>query len=124
MNVREFNALIRAPWIQTTHRGIDYSGTPVDPLPKPVCEVFSGGLGIEGANAAQQLIGAAPQLLETVDAAFEEIGALHKAFGAPGDYGYETREGAALFRIYQFQRQLLDALIAAGVDRFSNKVTS
>ena len=124
MNVTELNELVRAPWILTSHRGVDYSGTPADPLPKPVCEVCSGGLGIEGADAAQKLISVAPKLLGVVDAAFEEITALHKAFGAPGDYGYDTREGKALWRIYQFQRQLLDALIAAGVDRLPAKVTS
>ena len=81
-------------------------------------------LGIEGADAAQRLISATPKLLGVVDAAFEEIRALHEAFGAPGDYGYDTREGKALWRIYQFQRQLLDALIAAGVERLPGKVQS
>lgn len=124
MNVQELNELVRAPWTLTSHRGVDYSGTTADPLPKPVCEVFSGGLGIEGADAAQRLISATPKLLGVVDAAFEEIRALHEAFGAPGDYGYDTREGKALWRIYQFQRQLLDALIAAGVERLPGKVQS
>lgn len=26
--------------------------------------------------------------------------AVHAAFGAPGDYGYDTKEGAALYQLY------------------------
>lgn len=32
----------------------------------------------------------------------ERIAAIKAAFGAPGDHGYETREGKALFALYQF----------------------
>jgi hypothetical protein len=31
----------------------------------------------------------------------ESILQVHKAFGAPGDYGYDTKEGKALIRLYQ-----------------------
>lgn len=123
MDLTQFNQLIRAPWTQTTHRGVDYTETSADPLPKPVCEVFSGGLGTGGADAAQALIGNAPRLLGDVNAAFLEIRALHAAFGAPGDYGYETRKGKALWRIYRFQSQLLETLRAAGVDQITERGT-
>lgn len=45
-------------------------------------------------------------LLEILKKADEQINALHKAFGAPGDYGYDSREGQALFSIYRFQSEL------------------
>jgi hypothetical protein len=32
-----------------------------------------------------------------------QISAIHAAFGAPGDFGYETREGKALFALYKSQ---------------------
>ena len=31
---------------------------------------------------------------------------IHREFGSPGDYGYETTEGKALFAIYKFQHEL------------------
>jgi len=40
----------------------------------------------------------------------KEIDAIHAAFGAPGDYGYETREGKALFSLYKFQVRLRDVI--------------
>lgn len=43
-----------------------------------------------------------------VDAA-SAIDAAHKAFGAPGDYGYSSKEGMALYALYQ----LFDPLIRA-----------
>lgn len=49
-------------------------------------------------------------LLEAAKRADEEIGALKQAFGAPGDYGYESREGKALYRLYQFQSELRAAI--------------
>jgi len=36
--------------------------------------------------------------LETLLRAVDEA---RRAFGAPGDYGYETREGQALFALYR-----------------------
>lgn len=117
MDLQELNTLIRAPWHSTTHRGVDYAATEADPLPKPVCEVFSGGLGIEGADAAQKLIGRAPDLLAILDRALEQINVVHKAFGAPGDHGYDTRQGQALLALYNFARELRTAMRAAGVTR-------
>lgn len=49
-------------------------------------------------------------LLKAAKAADEQITAIHKAFGAPGDYGYESREGAALFTLYKFQLELRAAI--------------
>ncbi len=31
------------------------------------------------------------------------IDEVHKAFGAPGDYGYGTPQGEALYRLYEYQ---------------------
>jgi hypothetical protein len=42
----------------------------------------------------------------------EQISAIHKAFGAPGDHGYESREGRALYELYKFQVELRAALAA------------
>jgi hypothetical protein len=44
-------------WERLGHRQIGIAGQPVT-----VCEVWSGGLGIEGADAAEHLIAAAPRL--------------------------------------------------------------
>lgn len=38
---------------------------------------------------------------ELLEKALAAIEAVHKAFGAPGDYGYGTREGDALFELYK-----------------------
>ena len=40
----------------------------------------------------------------------EQISAIHTAFGAPGDYGYESREGKALYGLYKFQNELCEAI--------------
>jgi hypothetical protein len=51
-------------------------------------------------------------LLEAAKRADEQISAIHKAFGAPGDYGYDSREGRALFDLYRFQSELRAAINA------------
>lgn len=52
-------------------------------------------------------------LLEAAKRADQEISAIHKAFGAPGDHGYDSREGQALFSLYRFQMELRDAINTA-----------
>lgn len=52
-------------------------------------------------------------LLAIVEKASQQIGAIHRAFGAPGDYGYETKEGKALFELYRFDTELHAAIQAA-----------
>lgn len=52
-------------------------------------------------------------LLEAAKRADEQISAIHRAFGAPGDHGYESREGKALFDLYRFQHELRAAIDAA-----------
>lgn len=39
----------------------------------------------------------------------DAIDCAHGAFGPPGDYGYETREGKALFALYRLRPELRDA---------------
>lgn len=51
-------------------------------------------------------------LLRIAKQADEKITATHAAFGAPGDYGYDSREGKALFELYKFQMELR-AIISA-----------
>lgn len=41
-------------------------------------------------------------LTETI----KTIEAVHKVFGAPGDYGYDTPEGDALFALYRLLHKL------------------
>ena len=53
-------------------------------------------------------------LLKVAVAADEQISAIHAAFGAPGDYGYESREGKALFALYRFQAELRAVIWEAG----------
>lgn len=45
---------------------------------------------------------------QTMDA----IMAVHKAFGAPGDYGYGTKQGDALLALYQAHDGLANGLEA------------
>ncbi len=49
-------------------------------------------------------------LLKAAKEADAQISAIHKAFGVPGDYGYESREGQALFALYKFQIELREAI--------------
>lgn len=55
-------------------------------------------------------------LLNAAKAADEQITAIHTAFGAPGDYGYESREGKALYELYKFQVELRAAIRQALID--------
>ena len=44
-----------------------------------------------------------------LDAAYEAMDAIHdvhRAFGAPGDYGYDSKEGKALLRLYDSTQKL------------------
>lgn len=52
-------------------------------------------------------------LLKAAKEADSQIAAIYSAFGAPGDYGYESREGKALFALYKFQVELRDAIAEA-----------
>jgi len=49
-------------------------------------------------------------LLEIARAADDHMTAIHVAFGAPGDYGYESAEGKALYALYKFQLELRQAI--------------
>jgi hypothetical protein len=49
-------------------------------------------------------------LIAMAKAADQHIDAIHKAFGAPGDYGHESPEGKALFALYRFQIELRKAI--------------
>lgn len=44
----------------------------------------------------------------------QAIDATLRAFGAPGDYGYGTPQGDALFELYKQRAAVADALEAAG----------
>ena len=46
----------------------------------------------------------------------DAIAAVHRAFGAPGDYGYGTPKGDALFELYKQRAAIADA-IEAGEQR-------
>lgn len=43
----------------------------------------------------------------------DAIDAIRRAFGAPGDYGYGTPQGEALFELYKQRAAVADALEAA-----------
>jgi hypothetical protein len=62
--------VLNGRWVRSTHRTI-VTAEAVGPCETRaiVCEVFSGGLGIEGADAAEHLIAAAPELLRGLAAA-------------------------------------------------------
>lgn len=56
-------------------------------------------------------------LLMAAEAADHQISAIHDVFGAPGDYGYESREGKALYELYKFQVELRAAIRQALIDQ-------
>lgn len=56
-------------------------------------------------------------LLMAAEAADHQISAIHTAFGSPGDYGYESREGKALYELYKFQVELRAAIRQALIDK-------
>jgi hypothetical protein len=56
-------------------------------------------------------------LLKAAEAADQQINAIHTAFGAPGDHGYESREGKALYELYKFQVELRAAIRQALIDQ-------
>lgn len=45
-------------------------------------------------------------LLAKIETAIKDV---HKAFGAPGDYGYDTPQGDALFALYKLRLELAKA---------------
>jgi hypothetical protein len=56
-------------------------------------------------------------LLKAAEAADLQIGAIRTAFGAPGDYGYESREGKALYELYKFQIELRASIRQASIQK-------
>jgi hypothetical protein len=56
--------------------------------------------GADQRFATGYLLAAAPALFQALDGVCARILELRKAFGAPGDYGYETKEGKALAALY------------------------
>lgn len=58
-------------------------------------------------------------LIQLLGHVLEAIHDIHKAFGAPGDFGYETPEGAALFHLYRRSHevaQIVDGLTVKAVE--------
>lgn len=55
-----------------------------------------GGVAIQDLREAVELVGCLRRLVS--GRTLEEI---HKAFGAPGDFGYEHPIGDALYRLYR-----------------------
>ena len=56
-------------------------------------------------------------LLDAAKAAVKEMEATATAFGAPGDYGYSTREGRALFSLATARIALANAVEASEKER-------
>lgn len=49
-------------------------------------------------------------LLSIAEMADEQIAAIKAAFGAPGDWGYESKEGKALYELYKIQMILKESI--------------
>lgn len=49
-------------------------------------------------------------VLSILEMADEHISAIKAAFGSPGDWGYESKEGKALYQLYKFQMLLREAI--------------
>jgi hypothetical protein len=78
-----------------------------DLLMRPI-DVFSEGRMVWSSK--RERIMAPMTLLEAARKADLQILQIHAAFGAPGNYGYESREGHALFELYKFQQELRAAI--------------
>lgn len=52
-------------------------------------------------------------LLTVSEKSLAHLRTVHKTVGAPGDWGYETAMGQALYAFYQFERELVAAIEAA-----------
>lgn len=55
-------------------------------------------------------------LLTVSEKSLAHLRAIHKTVGAPGDWGYDTAMGQALYAFYQFERELVAAIKAAKTD--------
>lgn len=55
---------------------------------------------------------ASSELLAAIKAVDDQINAIHSAFGAPGDYGYATPRGEALYGLLKSQGLLRVAMVA------------
>lgn len=55
-----------------------------------------------------------PAVLFLLVSVRQAIDTVHSTFGAPGDHGYDTPEGKALFELYKQRAAVADALEAAG----------
>ncbi|CAA0130192.1 Uncharacterised protein [Starkeya nomas] len=56
-------------------------------------------------------------LIDRLGEVVEQIDALKKAFGAPGDYGYGTPSGDALYQLYMSGASLRQALAQPAEER-------
>lgn len=101
---------LSAPWSFdfTTGRVNDAKG-------KPIAFVSARRQTIEDPFGQRigNTLAAAPELYEMARAADDQITAIHEALGAPGDYGYESPAGRALYALYKFQVELRAALAKA-----------
>lgn len=66
--------------------------------------------GAEQRFATAYLLAAAPMLFQALDAINDRVRELRGAFGAPGDYGYETKEGKALAALYTAHNEAIAPL--------------
>lgn len=57
-------------------------------------------------HIASQAAAEIERLLDLLYAVNTRISAIQTAFGAPGDYGYDSREGQALLALYQLRAVL------------------
>ena len=64
------------------------------------------------------------KLIEVAKAAINEMDAIYGAFGAPGDWGYSTKEGKALFSLYRIRVDLARAVDAAQSQQADNPTTA
>lgn len=85
--------------------------------------VFGDSLGvIDSRRPVAQFANAADAtfvlgLIDRLDEVVEQIDALKKAFGAPGDYGYGTASGDALYQLYLSGASLRQALAKPAEER-------
>jgi len=58
-------------------------------------------------NEVREIVGALKATDAALNSLFGAIASFKAVMGAPGDYGYETREGQALFALYRAVGQAL-----------------
>lgn len=77
------------------------------------------GTALAEGESKEALAAMVVELRRTVRHVVDEIDAIHKAYGAPGDYGYGTDLAQVLLQVYRLAPVLDDALKRLGAEQLA-----